>query len=561
MPSPAVRLHDVTYTYPGRTVPALVAVNLQLEPGEIVAVMGPSGAGKTTLAKVIQRTIPNFHGGHLTGSVDILGETMREQGVADLAGRVGLVAQDFESQLFSTNVLQELVFGMEQLGVAPGEMRARAMEALELVGMGGYEPRDPTTLSGGEKQRLAIAATLALDPAILLFDEPTTDLDPAGKEEVLEVLQRMRGRGKTILLVEHETRAAEFSDRLVLLDAGRIVADGPAAEVLGQTELLEAHAVRPPELRTIARRAGLDCVPRNLDEAEAALQPWRVRAEPIAAPIPHDRVPILEIDDVHFAYEDRPPVLRGASLRVYRGDLLAILGRNGSGKSTLAKLMNGLLRPTAGSTRLCGHDMAELGLAETAARVGYVFQNPDLQIFADRVREEVAFGPRNLGLPEAEVASRVGRALHAVGLTAAADEDPFVLAKGERQRLAIASLLALSPEILILDEPTTGLDHREHLGVLSLLRDLHRAGTAIVLITHTPWLVADIAERAVVVADGVIPFDGSVREFLRNTQACDAAHFVPPESSRLSDRLGFSSWNLEGLLDELGPQRERSPCP
>lgn len=547
----AVRLQGVSYTYPDQPRPALVDIDLSVARGEMVAIMGPSAAGKSTLARVITRTIPAFHGGHLSGAVELLGEAMEGHGVADLAGRVGLVAQDFEAQLFSTNVLQEVVFGLEQLGVPPAEMRPRAEAALELVGLGGFARRDPTTLSGGEKQRLAIASSLALEPDVLVFDEPTTDLDPVGKEEVLRVLADLRARGRTLILIEHEIRAAEFADRLVLLDAGRIVADAPPADLLAEVEQLARHAVRPPELASLATAAGLDTVPASVDAAVAALAafprqpPARVAAA--ARPAPEDTA-VVELAAARFAYDGRPPVLDEVSLRIGRGEFVALLGRNGSGKTTMAKLMNGILRPTAGRVRLDGRDLAGLTLATVAARVGYVFQNPDLQIFADSVRAEVAFGPHNLGLPAREIAIRVDETLAAVGLAAVADEDPFVLSKGERQRLAIAALLALRPEVLILDEPTTGLDYAEHLAVLGLLARLHREGMAVVVITHTPWVVAEYAERAIVVDAGRLAFDGPVAELLQRPEVMERAHFVPPESSRIGARLGLAAWNLPGLL-------------
>jgi energy-coupling factor transport system ATP-binding protein len=554
-PLPAVHLDSVSYTYPDQAEAALHRIDLWIGRGEMVAIMGPSGAGKTTLAKVINRTIPAFHGGTLDGRVHILGEPMVDQGVADLAGRVGLVAQDFEAQLFSTNVLQEVVFGLEHLGCPAAEMRARAEAALHLVGLDGFAHRDPTTLSGGEKQRLAIAASLVLEPDILVFDEPTTDLDPAGKEEVMTVLAALRARGTTLILIEHEIRAAELADRLILLDRGQIVADEAPATLLSQVARLERHAVRPPELASIAAHLGLAALPASIAAAATELGPW-CRAAPVAdtgqpAPVRPRREPVVDLESVRFAYEGRPPVFEDVSLTIGRGEFVALLGRNGSGKTTLAKLMNGLQQPTAGHVRLDGRDLRELPLARVAARVGYVFQNPDLQIFADSVGAEVRFGPENIGLDPEACDTRVRETLEAVGLGGVSDEDPFVLSKGERQRLAIAALLALRPEVLILDEPTTGLDHAEHRRVLRLLSQLHREGMAIVVITHTPWVVAEYAERAIVLGDGRLVFDGPVASLLRRHDILGQAHFVPPDSCLLAERIGLDAWNLPGLLAEL----------
>ena len=549
---PAIALHDVSFTYAGQTRPALDHVDLHVPRGQILAVMGPSAAGKTTLGKLIHRSIPSFHRGTIAGRIELFGADGTDLGVADVAGRVALVAQDFESQLFSTNVLQEVAFGLEQMGVERAAMRERAQRALAAVGLAGFEQRDPSTLSGGEKQRLSIAASLAMDPEILIFDEPTTDLDPEGKQEVLASLAALRAGGKTMILIEHETSAAEIADRLVLLDSGRIVADGPARELLSRVDLLERHAVRPPELATLAHRLNLRQVPASIDEAVDAVRCERSMtarsSSPATVTAARSAPAPIVLDGVHFAYPGGREVLDGVSLSIGAGEYLALLGRNGSGKTTLAKHFNGLLQPQAGSVRIAGASVIDAPPAELAARVGYVFQNPDLQIFADTVREEVRFGPENLGLAPEAVDQRATTTLQAVGLAAVADEDPFVLSKGERQLLAIASLLAMRPQVLVLDEPTTGLDYVEQRRVLDLLAELNGAGMAIVMITHTPWIVLECARRAVVVDSGRIGFDGSLRDFLASPTAPEHANFVAPPGSHVARRLGIEPWSLDGIL-------------
>lgn len=559
----AVRLDRVSFTYEGQERPALHEVSLTIHRGEMVVVMGATGAGKTTLAKTLNRTVPAFQHGTLTGAVTVFGRTLSTEAVAQLAGLVGFVSQDFEAQLFATNVVQEIAFGMEQLGVPPAEMRRRVPAALAAVGLAGFERRDPTTLSGGEKQRLAIAATLALQPDILVFDEPTTDLDPIGKLEIFAVLGRMRREGMTLLIIEHETAAAEAADRLVILHQGRIIADDSPARLLPQVDFLRDHGVRPPDLCAVASALRLEPVPRSVDEAEDLIRATAALRErgaersrgrstldtgdPPAATLP----PIVEAGDLVVTYDTGMRALDGVSLRIGPREMVALIGQNGSGKTTLAKTLNGLLRPAAGTVRLAGRDLRELSLQEIAADVGYVFQNPDHQLFAPAVIDEVAFGPRNLGIAGAALDERVHTALAAVGLVGYEAEDPFLLGKGQRQRLAVASLLALRPRLLILDEPTTGLDYAEQVRMLQLIAALHRQGMAILMITHSPWVVSEYAERGILMQGGRIRFDGPLRALFAEEALLAASHFQAPDATRLGRRFGVTPLSVTELVEAV----------
>lgn len=547
MTPPAISLQRLSFTYRDGTVPALRDVDLEVAAGELVVVMGATGAGKTTLAKCINRTIPSFQPGELSGELHLLGRRIGSEGVADVAGSVGLVSQDFEAQLFATNVRQEIAFGMEQLGVAPREMEARLAEALELVGLGGFEERDPNTLSGGEKQRLSIAAVLALRPQVFVFDEPTTDLDPAGKAEIFAVLANLRGRGFTIVLIEHEIAAAERADRLVLMSAGRIVADGVPDEILPQISRLVEAGVRPADLDRIGAALGWRGRARSLEEACARL-PARLegsrRADESAS-----REMLLSLEGVTYEYEGGAAALRDVSVAIGEREFIAVIGQNGSGKTTLAKHLNGLLHPLRGTVLLRGEDVRRLPLNRVAADVGYVFQNPDHQIFASTVGDEVAFGLRNAGLSGTEVETRVRRALDEVGLTGIEHADPFLLGKGQRQRLAVASLLVLEPAILVLDEPTTGLDYPEQERMMSLLRRLHSGGRTLVVITHSPWVVAEYAERAIVMQGGCVRFDGPLRDLFAREELLNECRFRLPDVTRLGLARGITVLSVDELVE------------
>ncbi len=562
-PVEAIRLDHLSFAYTDQDGVALDDISLTVQRGEMIAVMGATGAGKTTLAKCLNRTVPAFHSGTLNGTIEIFGQRLQHEGVADMAGIVGLVSQDFEAQLFATNVVQEVVFGMEQLGVAPDEMRRRVPRALDAVGLQGFERRDPATLSGGEKQRLAIAATLALQPRILVFDEPTTDLDPLGKLEIFAVLGAMRREGYTLIVIEHEIAAAEHADRLIVMSAGRVVCDDTPARALAQVDLLEEHGVRPPDISRVAARLHLVPVPCSLDEAEASLRTRARRPAPRSESsggaglraresVGRADAALVEAASIAFHYDSGLPALNGVSLRIDPGEFIALIGQNGSGKTTLAKHLNGLLRPTAGRVTLSGTDLSELPMNAVAADIGYVFQNPDHQIFAASVADEVAFGPRNFRVAPAEVTERVRSALQAVGLQGLEEADPFLLSKGHRQRLAVASLLALRPRLLILDEPTTGLDYTEQRHMMDLLARLHQHGMAILIITHSPWVVAEYADRGVLMSAGQILFDGALRALFAEEALLAHAHFQAPEVTRLGRRFDFTPLSVEEFVEEMG---------
>jgi energy-coupling factor transport system ATP-binding protein len=548
----AVWVDSVTFTYHGADRPALRAVSFVQSAGEMIGVMGASGAGKSTLAKCLNRIVPEFEDGEFHGTIRIAGEQLEHLRVCDVAPKVGMVFQDFESQLFSTNVAHEVAFAMEQVGMDRAEMDRRIMPALEAVGLRGFEHRDPMSLSGGEKQRLAIASVLALRPSVIVLDEPTTDLDPEGRAEVFDLIARLRAQGLSLIVIEHESEELRAADRILVLREGEIAADGAPTEVFARADLLTACGVRPPGLGHALELLGIDAQLKSVEQAYDAI----VRAYPGVVGTPYENIaksrvsekppptkPAIDgpafigIENVSFSYAGGPRVLDSIELKVDPGEFLAIVGQNGSGKTTLAKQIVGLLQPATGRVTIDGKDRTQLRPAETAREVAYVFQNPDHQIFAATVEDEVAFGPRNFGLAADEIQRRCDEALEAVGLQSERQSDPFLLSKGERQRLAVASVLVLRPRMLILDEPTTGLDHREQLRMMALVRDLNRAGIAIVIITHTPWLVAEYARRVVLMRKGVKIFDGGVREFFMQDELLRSSSFRAPEITELSRRF------------------------
>jgi energy-coupling factor transport system ATP-binding protein len=559
----AIAVEGLSFAYRDAARAALSEVSFAQSAGEMIGVMGASGAGKSTLAKCLNRIIPELEGGEFRGIVRISGRPTAGARVYEIAPKVGMVFQDFESQLFSTSVAHEVAFALEQIGMSREEMLRRIGPALEAVGLAGFEERDPTSLSGGQKQRLAIAAVLALRPRIIVLDEPTTDLDPEGRAEVFALIRKLREQGLSLVVIEHEAEELRRCDRLVLLSEGSIIADGPPPSIMTRMEMLENSGVHPPGLNSLLHLLGIGGHARSIEHAEAEIRkrfPGVPSAPPAETPANEavrasrgkaaaNQPPgaLIRVENVSFSYPGGPRVLDGADLAISAGEFVAIIGQNGSGKTTLAKLVIGLLKPDSGRITIDGRDRSTLHAAATAREIGYVFQNPDHQIFAATVEDEVAFGPRNFGLDPQEIERRCAEVLHAVGLENERKSDPFLLSKGQRQRLAVASVLVLRPKVLILDEPTTGLDYREQRRMMKLVAELNESGVAIVMITHTPWLVAEYARRVVLMHAGRKIFDDGVREFFGHDAMLAESSFRAPEVTALSRRFGTVALTAEEM--------------
>jgi energy-coupling factor transport system ATP-binding protein len=475
------------------------------------------------------------------------------------------VFQEPESQLFSMNVEEEVSFGPENLGVAPEEIRRRVDWALKVVRMEQFRQRSPFRLSGGQKQRVAIAAALSMVPQVLVLDEPTSGLDPIGKMEVFSVLNDLKNmHNMTILMVEHESEEiARFSDRIAVMNEGKIVLEGLPRDVFAQTETLTRIGLSVPQVCELAQEMNRGFKPKTaysfltLQEAEdrirtdfekkhSAATSHREREKEKNRPRT-DESPAIEVQDLHFEYDPGVEVLRDINLEIRKGECVAIVGQNGSGKTTLVKHFNGLHRPTSGKIIVNGIETAKKTVAQLSRTVGYLFQNPDHQIFSPSVDEEIAFGPKNLGVGPEETEKRVIEALDLVGLQEFRHVPPSTLGLGQRRKVTLAAIVAMRPEVMVLDEPTTGVDWNGSIQLMNSVRELNKQGHTIVTITHSMRVVAQYAQRTIVLANGQVILDGPTREVFSKPEILKTTFLTPPQITCLAQdlaALGFSADTL-----------------
>jgi energy-coupling factor transport system ATP-binding protein len=537
--SSAISVENLTFTYEDQSSPVLKGVHAEIKKGEFSILAGPSGAGKSTLCRTLNNIIPVFYRGALSGRRYVAGEWLDQQKIAAIAKKLGMVFQDFEQQLFSTSTLLELSFCLENFGFPVSEMKDRMQMLLQKFGMGHLISREPSSLSGGEKQKLAIASVMAYRPAILVLDEPTTDLDPDGKELVLQVIPELKEWVETIVIVDHETEQFAGADQILLLRDGKIQGNGPPEQILANSKLLQENSMAPLDLVVVQQALGR--IPSAEDQLKALPVPARTSSEPI-----------VQIDALSFTYEEQStPALDRVSFEVRKGEFIGIVGRNGSGKSTLLRHLSGLQLPQTGSVRILGKETTQWNRKALSQTVGLVFQNPDHQIFQASVREEIEFGPRQFGFRKEDTDRLVRLAIETMDLGSVVDRDPVQLSKGERQRVAVASILSSDPQILILDEPTTGLDYRQQKFMMDLLKQHHKNGKTIIIVTHAIKLVGEYCDHAILMENGKLLAEGHPRSLFFGTDY----GMKLPALWELSKKLNINALTAEELIEILGTRR------
>lgn len=557
-----IRVEGLRYRYPTGTDFVLGGMDLAFREGEFVGVVGATGAGKTTFCHALNGLIPHYTGGEMQGRVLVRGQDTRQLSVADLSEEVGMVFQDADAQLVMSTVEEECLLGPLSHGLTRREARQRARKVLDRLGVGHLAGRAPQTLSGGQKQRVAIAAVMVTEPEVLVLDEATSELDALMVHEIFKICRHLNQElGTTIVIVSHEMELlAEHAERLVLIDEGQVMMDAPTREALTQHEVFSRVGVRLPQVTEFAlamqERKPWRSLPLTEDEAVDGLtsalpevrgpDPGQDNEEP-ESERPAQEVTI-QVQGVRFAYREPVTVLQDVELDIHHGEFTAIIGNNGSGKSTLMKLILGLLDPSEGRVIVDGVDTREAKVSVMAQKIGFIFQDPNDQLFTSSVAEEVAFGLRNLGIDEAEIERRVSKTLQQFGLAEMRDVFPRFLARGDKQKLCIASVVAMRPKILLLDEPTTGQDHRDSRQIMQLAQDLNVQGITVLLVTHDLINVARYARRVVVVNDGRLLAHGRTPEIMTDTDLLHSCHLTPPQIVRAALRL-----SSRGVRPEMSP--------
>lgn len=552
-----IEVKDVTFTYSGAQHHALERVSLAVAEGEFVGIIGPSGAGKSTLAGVMSGAVPHHFTGELYGACLVDGKDTCEVTLTDVSRLVGSVLQDIDAQFVASNVRDELLFGLENFGVAHDEIPARMQQALETVGIEDLRDREIATLSGGQKQKVAIAAILALRPRVLVLDEPTAALDPASSTLVFETLREVnRSAGITVVVIEQKVALlSQYCSRVVVLDQGKLVFDGTPHEVFSHGKQLREIGVDSPRVARVSNSlaaAGL-CEPGepalSVDEAAAlvarvvsvgvpsnAAAPDAPIGERSAASSPaRTGEPVVRFEGVGYSYPGSGASVRALDFEVFPGEIVGIVGQNGAGKTTLTKLLNGLLKPAEGDVVVAGLNTREVPTSRIARHVSTLFQNPDRQICKDTVLDEVAFGLLLQGVSADEAAARAKATCERFGLPL--DETPFSLSRGQRQMVALASVVVGEPQVIVLDEPTSGLDYRECMTVMETVRDMAAAGSAVVMVCHDMEVVSDFADRLVVMANGEILGSGTCADVFANAGLMQHACVEPPQAIALAEKL------------------------
>ena len=595
---PIIRIDHVSFSYGEASARALDDVTLSVSPGDFLGIIGPSGAGKTTLASAMSGAIPHHYTGPLFGSVLVDGKDTCAVTLTDISQVVGSVLQDIDTQMVASVVEDEMLFGLENFGVPHSQIEERVIDALETVGIADLRERDIATLSGGQKQKVAIAAILALRPRVLVLDEPTAALDPASSRMVFETLRSInRELGVTVVIIEQKVALlSEYASRIAVMQGGRIALEGTPSEVFSHSAELRSIGVDSPRVTRISNslaargliEAGEPCL--NVREASLLIQNLCKASSPApraAATAGADRAaadahatadaarstiaspgecgmaesprrpavkpgasPVVRLRDVTYTYPGGGASVRHLNLEVYPGEFVGLVGQNGAGKTTATKLANGLLKPSSGTVEVAGLDTRTVRTSQIARHAATLFQNPDHQICRDTVLDEVAFG-LELGGVDAETARERARAV-AEDFGLPLGEAPFSLSRGQRQMVALASVVVLEPELVILDEPTSGLDYRECMTVMETVRRMADRGSAVIMVCHDMEVVSDFAERLVVMADGEIAADGPTHDLFADESLMKRASMRSPQVVELANELAHTvSPRFLGLYEVL----------
>lgn len=511
-----LQIKDLNFRYHSRTENAIKNITLSVDAGQVLLIAGASGCGKTTLARCINGLIPRSYKGEMSGEILLKGTNISDLTLAKISQLVGTVLQDPERQILGSRVANEVAFGLENLGLAREEIRERVIQSLAHLKISHLMDRETFNLSGGEKQKVALAGVLAMHPSVLLLDEPLASLDPASAQEALTIIRGLADEGMTVLMVEHrvEDVLRISPENAIFMAEGEIKYYGPTS---GFDRTVDYHEVKLPA-KMIMERAILDPAPARLVDLRLNSKLGSQHARTSDS--------MVEFRDVAFWYEPERPVLHDVTLNINRGDVIAVLGPNGAGKTTLVKHAIGLLKPKSGSVKVEGVDTHEATVAHIASTLGYVFQSPSHMLFAPTVQEELAFGPTNLKHSPDQVKEEVARALEIVNMTGMEKFPPLALSFGQQKRVSIAAILSMQSKILVMDEPTAGQDYKNYIDFMDSILQLP-SFEAILFITHDIDMAVIYANRVLMVNNGTVVCDGTPQEALHDFDFLKANRLVP----------------------------------
>ena len=564
----SIEIENLHFTYPSRNAPTLRGIDAKIDPGAFILLTGPTGCGKSTLLRTLNGLIPHASGGRLSGSVRVNGASVAEQPIAATCQQVGLLFQNPEEQLFCIIVEDEIAFGLENQGLPSHEIDRRIDSALAQVGLVGFRNHQIASLSSGQKQRVALACVCAMQPQILLLDEPTSYLDPQATLDILEIIRDLnRNLGITVIIAGHQVNEiAPLCSRVWLMNDGKLVSNLPIDRAFTDLDRYSQLGVQVPEFAQIAEQLGYSERPLTLDHAAQVFVNWkpdpkqpRSHRDKLSngftnsntsstkdrltdsTSVPTQTTPadpnniLAEVQNLSFRYpQTSVDVLKNISFQIKGGEVVAIMGANGSGKTTLLLHLIALLRPSAGQVLIKDHDTRRCKPRHLAGQVGIVFQNPDLLLQASTVSEEVAFGPKNFRLSREEVEERLEEILLMFDLETLKAEAPYALSRGQRQRTAVAASFALYPDLLLLDEPTTGQDYYHLQQLMRMLEDTMKTqNKTVIFCTHDVHLTLEYASRVLLLHRGELIFDGTPDAAFANPERLEQASLVPPLTMQL----------------------------
>ena len=537
------------FQYDAQAEPTLYDINLTIRKGEKVLIAGPSGCGKSTLAHCINGLIPNSYPGTATGKLTIGGKNAWELGIFGLSKIVGTVLQDSDGQFIGLTVAEDIAFALENDCVPTEELHREVERIAELVDVEKVLKHAPHEISGGQKQRVGLGGVMVGDVDVLLFDEPLANLDPATGKQAIQLIDDIQKRtGCAVVIIEHRLEDALYCpvDRVVVMGEGRILYDGDPDTLLCEG-LLQESGIREPLYVTALKYAGVTLTPEmhpasltnlTLNESQKeSVRSW-FENQPVAVE-PAEQPVLLEVDQIDFTYDGGHHALRGISAKIHQGEMLAIVGTNGAGKSTFSKVICGFEKPQSGTMKFDGMDLQTLSIKERADHIGYVMQNPNQMISKTQIFDEVALGLRNRGVSEEEIRPRVEETLKICGLYPFRNWPVSALSYGQKKRVTIASILALKPEMILLDEPTAGQDLKHYTEIMEFLRELNEQGVTVVLITHDMHLMLEYTPRAIVFHGGEVIADKSAAEVLNSPDIVKTAHLKETSLYHLAAACGI----------------------